>query len=253
MRACGAISKSWLARTCGRRRGPCWDTSRGWGSLPKNGGHAHATSSGRANAAGPSEGFESGHGTGPDLGPELVPDGSRLTWQREDLAVVLVNPQIPQNSGNVSRSCAATKVALHLVSPAFQLDDAKLKRAGLDYWDWVCLKPHPSVEAFLDWFASLEGEKQLFAFSKFGETHYATDGLYKSKTPDGKPVRNFLMFGAETTGLPDSAHDAASHIVRIPMNNHDHVRSINLATSVGVGLWEALRQLDGPVFGDDEI
>ena len=87
--------------------------------------------------------------------PVLVEDGSRFTWQREDLAVVLIEPKIPQNSGNVSRTCAATKVPLHLVAPAFQLDDKKLKRAGLDYWDWVCLKPHASVEAFLEFYHNL--------------------------------------------------------------------------------------------------
>ena len=87
--------------------------------------------------------------------PVLAEDGSRFLWQREDLTVVLIEPKIPQNSGNVSRTCAATKVPLHLVSPAFELDDKKLKRAGLDYWDWVCLKPHSSVEAFLEFYRNL--------------------------------------------------------------------------------------------------
>ena len=164
-----------------------------------------------------------------------------------------MEPKIPQNSGNVSRSCAATKVPLHLVAPAFELDDKKLKRAGLDYWDWVCLKPHASVEEFLEFYAALEGPKRLIAFSKFGKAHHAADGLYRSKMDDGRTVRNFLMFGAEDTGLPESAHEAATDIVRIPMNNYEHVRSINLATSVGVGIWEALRQLDGPVFDEEEV
>ena len=87
--------------------------------------------------------------------PVLAEDGSRFTWQREDLTVVLIEPKIPQNSGNVSRTCAASKVALHIVAPAFELDDKKLKRAGLDYWDWVCLKPHSSVEAFLEFYTKL--------------------------------------------------------------------------------------------------
>ena len=168
---------------------------------------------------------------GGPAGPTLTDDGSRFTWQRwvsistdacsrsrppsdalavalalaltratrslarPDLAVVLVEPKIPQNSGNVSRSCAATKVALHLVAPAFELDDKKLKRAGLDYWDWVCLKPHASVEDFLEFYAGIEGEKRLIAFSKFGSTHHASEGLYRSRTADGSPVRNFLLFG----------------------------------------------------------
>jgi tRNA (cytidine/uridine-2'-O-)-methyltransferase len=201
-------------------------------------------------------------GSGDNTPPVLVEDGSRFTWQREDLSVVLVEPKIPQNSGNVSRSCAATRTPLHLVAPAFALDDTKLKRAGLDYWDWVCLKPHGSVESFLEWYAQLPGEKRLIAFSKLGKTHHATEGLYRRES-EGRPVRNFLMFGAEDTvrgrrdrlmslartltrglvcapywqGLPDIAHAAATDIVRIPMAV-DHVRSLNLATSVGVGVFE---------------
>lgn len=137
-------------------------------------------------------------GSGDKTPPVLVEDGSRFTWQREDLSVVLVEPKIPQNSGNVSRSCAATRTPLHLVAPAFALDDTKLKRAGLDYWDWVCLKPHASVESFLKWYGQLPGEKRLIAFSKLGKTHHATEGLYRRESK-GRPVRNFLMFGAEDT------------------------------------------------------
>lgn len=177
-------------------------------------------------------------------GQTLVEDGSRLAWQRPDLAVVLVHPQIPQNCGNIARTCAATKVALHLVGPlGFELNDTKLKRAGLDYWSWVAVKVHPDIESFLEFYSGLHGEKSLVAFSKFGDKHYAAEGLYKEQLMDGK--RYFLMFGAETTGLPDIAHEAATDIVKIPMHNFEHVRSLNLATSVGIGLFEALRQRDG--------
>lgn len=187
-------------------------------------------------------------GTGSDTkasGQTLVADGSRLAWQRPDLAVVLVNPQIPQNCGNIARTCAATKVALHLVGPlGFELNDTKLKRAGLDYWDWVAVKVHTDIESFLRFYSGLQGEKSLVAFSKFGDKHYAAEGLYNQ----ANGTRCFLMFGAETTGLPDIAHDAATDVVKIPMHNFEHVRSLNLATSVGIGLFEALRQKDGADF-----
>ena len=79
-------------------------------------------------------------------GQTLVEDGSRLAWQRPDLAVVLVHPQIPKTCGNIARTCAATKVALRLVGPlGFELNDTKLKRAGLDYWSWVAVKVHPDI------------------------------------------------------------------------------------------------------------
>jgi len=181
------------------------------------------------------------------LGKTMVEDGSRLEWQRPDIAVVLVHPQIPQNCGNIARTCAASKVALHLVGPmGFELDDTKLKRAGLDYWDWVAVKVHENVDSFLEFFNTLDGEKRLFAYSKFGASHYAQEGLYLEKS------RNFLMFGAETSGLPDNAHSAATDVVKIPMSNFDHVRSLNLATSVGIGLFECIRQIDGAVLPEQE-
>lgn len=121
----------------------------------------------------------------------------------------------------------------------FALDDRKLKRAGLDYWDWVAVKVHDDIDAFLSFYRGLEGQKRLFAYSKFGEVHYAREGLYE------RGARTFLMFGAETTGLPEEAHESSTDVVQIPMGNYEHVRSLNLATSVGIGLFESLRQLDG--------
>ena len=79
--------------------------------------------------------------------------GSRREWQRADLHVVLVNPQIPQNAGNIARTCAATSIALHLVGPmGFEIDNTRLKRAGLDYWDWVACAVHPSWDEFYSFF-----------------------------------------------------------------------------------------------------
>ena len=192
--------------------------------------------------------------------------GSRREWQRADLHVVLVHPQarsgggrggagggqlvahrsttpppqIPQNAGNVSRTCAATEVALHLVAPlGFELDDRKLKRAGLDYWSWVAVCVHPSWDAFRDFYEAQPGPKRMVAYSKFGERHHASDGLFQRGG-----TAHWLLFGAESTGLPPEAHAAADEVVKIPMSER-HVRSINLAVSVGVGVYEAMRQLDG--------
>jgi len=122
--------------------------------------------------------------------------GSRREWQRADLHIVLVHPQIPQNAGNISRTCAAASIALHLVGPmGFELDNAKLKRAGLDYWDWVACKVHPSWDEFYSFFNGLDDpNKRLVGFSKLGTVHHATEGMY--------PPGTWLMFGAETTGLP---------------------------------------------------
>ncbi|KAL3148016.1 hypothetical protein ABBQ38_014308 [Trebouxia sp. C0009 RCD-2024] len=159
---------------------------------------------------------------------------------RKDINLVLVNPQIPQNAGSVARTCAATSVALHLVKPlGFDIDSRKLKRAGLDYWPYVVVKVHDSWEAFYDYFNNQPDPKRLFGYSKFGQAYYATPGLYQAG--------DWLMFGAETTGLPKEAHAAAGEtggaMVKIPMLE-THVRSLNLAVSVGVGLYEAIRQLD---------
>ena len=161
--------------------------------------------------------------------------------QRRDLAVVLVNPQIPGNTGTIARTCAATRVPLHLVGPlGFELSDARLKRAGLDYWHSVCVRVHEDWDAFARyWRDDLGAPGRLVAFSKFGARPHAEPGAYRAG--------DWLLFGAETTGLPDEAHDACAAsggVRRIPIDE-THVRSLNLAVSVGVGAYEALRQIDG--------
>ncbi|KAA6425946.1 MAG: tRNA (cytidine(34)-2 -O)-methyltransferase-like [Trebouxia sp. A1-2] len=166
--------------------------------------------------------------------------GQKQGQQRQDLHLVLVNPQIPQNAGSVARTCAATSVALHLVKPlGFDIDSRKLKRAGLDYWPFVVVKIHDSWQDFYSYFNEQSDPKRLLGFSKRGTKHYATPGTYQAG--------DWLMFGAETTGLPTEAHTAAvdtqGAVVKIPMIE-THVRSLNLAVSVGVGLYEAIRQLD---------
>ncbi|WIA34338.1 hypothetical protein OEZ86_012677 [Tetradesmus obliquus] len=160
---------------------------------------------------------------------------------RPDVHVVLVEPQIPQNTGNIARTCAATNVALHLVGPmAFELDDKKLKRAGLDYWQHVCVKLHDSWQDFFAFFQALPAPKQLIGYSVYGDTYYA--GPEFKYTPG-----DWLLFGAETTGLPMQAHRdiliSGGVLVKIPIVD-TYVRSINQSVCVGVGVFEALRQLD---------
>lgn len=148
------------------------------------------------------------------------------------LHVVLVEPEIPQNTGNVARTCAAVGATLHLVHPlGFQTDERAVRRAGLDYWHLVTVVEHPSVEAFL---AAHDGE--LILFSRRGTR--AHTGI--SYTPEC-----YLVFGSETTGLSESILTRyAGRVVRIPMR--DGVRCLNLSNAVAVGVYEALRQLQFP-------
>ncbi|KAK9843068.1 hypothetical protein WJX74_006512 [Apatococcus lobatus] len=163
--------------------------------------------------------------------------------RQQDLHVVLVHPQIPQNAGSIARTCAATGVPLHLVKPlGFEISSRLLKRAGLDYWPYVCVAIHESWQDFVRHVESQPGKQKLIGFSKRGSIHHATPGLYQSSS--------WLLYGAETDGLPPEAFemcDQPSHaMARIPILE-TYVRSLNLAVSTGIGVYEALRQLDGPV------
>jgi len=148
------------------------------------------------------------------------------------LRVVLVHPQIPPNTGNIARTCAATNTELHLVAPlGFEISDRYLKRAGLDYWPHVNLHYHASIEAFQAMQQSQEG--RCIGFSTSGRCSY--------KRFDFQPC-DWLLFGSETTGLPAHVLHACAETVYIPMAS-DHVRSLNLSVSAAVGLFEAQRQL----------
>ena len=146
------------------------------------------------------------------------------------LNIVLVEPQIPQNTGNVARTCAVTGARLHLVGPmGFTIDDKKLKRAGLDYWSQLDITYYQDLSEF--WAAN---RGPYFFFTSKG-THRHTDVSY----PDGA----YLVFGREDAGLPEellAAHPA--QCVRIPMRRGE--RCLNLSNSVAVGVYEALRQWD---------
>ena len=150
------------------------------------------------------------------------------------LNIVLVEPEIPQNAGNIVRTCAVTGAKLHMVRPlGFEISDKYLKRAGLDYWHFVDISYYDSIEEVMDKFYN--GNNFYFFSTKAKKIH--SDAIYK----DG----DFLVFGKETKGLPEpllAKH--YSECVRLPMMNE--CRSLNLSNSVCVGVYEALRQLGYP-------
>ncbi|MDD4773145.1 MAG: tRNA (cytidine(34)-2'-O)-methyltransferase [Eubacteriales bacterium] len=148
-----------------------------------------------------------------------------------DINVVLVEPEIPQNTGNIARTCAATGSALHLVRPlGYEITDAKLRRAGLDYWYDLNLTIHDSLTAFLEY---ARGE-ELILFTTKARQRY-TDVTY--------PERVFLLFGKETAGLPASLLSGhAQGCVRLPMLAG--MRSLNLSNTVAVAVYEALRRYE---------
>jgi len=150
------------------------------------------------------------------------------------LHVALVEPEIPPNTGNVARLCAATGCALHLVEPlGFRIDDRELKRAGLDYWDQVKLVVHPSLDAFLSETASL----QRWFFSTRAQRVYSQAAF---------AAGDVLIFGKETRGLPrDLLARYPERALRIPMRP-DGVRSINLSTAAGIATYAALEKLGFP-------
>ena len=150
------------------------------------------------------------------------------------LNIVLVEPEIPQNTGNIARTCAATGSRLHLVEPmGFRVDDKKLKRAGLDYWHLLDITYYRDLA---DFFAKNAGP--FFYFTTKG-THIHSDMTY----PDG----SYLVFGKETAGLPEELlHEHPESCVRLPMLNNDAARSLNLSNTVAVGVYEVLRQWGYP-------
>lgn len=150
------------------------------------------------------------------------------------LHIALFEPLIPQNTGNIGRLTTANRARLHLIEPlGFSLDEKRVKRAGLDYWPHADIALHPSFEAFR---GSLDGGR-IFAFAKRAERRY-NDVRYQPG--------DALLFGKETTGLPKTIlEDRAIMPVRLPMRS-PIVRSLNLANSVAIGLYEALRQLGFP-------
>ena len=150
------------------------------------------------------------------------------------LHLVLVEPRIPQNTGSIARTCAVTGATLHLVHPlGFKIEDSKLKRAGLDYWDKLEIVHHENIEAFFAAYPQAENAvNPFFYFTAKTGTLY-TDVQYPDET--------FLLFGREDTGLDDAL--LATHpkrCVRIPMR--ETLRCLNLSNSVSIAAYEVLRQ-----------
>jgi tRNA (cytidine/uridine-2'-O-)-methyltransferase len=154
-----------------------------------------------------------------------------LTWPVPPLNIALVEPEIPPNTGNIARLCAATGSRLHLVEPlGFQLTNAHVRRAGLDYWDSVDLTRHASLDAF----KSDQNRNRCFYFSTRAIRSY-TEVTYQPG--------DTLIFGSESKGLPDALLDEnKTQTLGIPILTA-HVRSLNLANAVAIVLYEALRQI----------
>lgn len=150
------------------------------------------------------------------------------------LNLVLVEPEIPQNTGNVARTCALTGARLHLVKPlGFRIDDRRLKRAGLDYWHLLDITLYESLSDFFE-----RNSGNFYYFSTKGRQTYS-DVSY--------PGNCYLLFGKETAGLPEPLLKAnPERCVRIPMRNHPDARSLNLSNSVAIGAYEVLRQWNYP-------
>ena len=145
--------------------------------------------------------------------------------------VVLLEPEIPQNTGNIARTCAATGSSLHLIEPlGFKIDDRSLRRAGLDYWDKLDVHVYENIE---DFYKKNPGA-DIYYFSKKAH-HVYTDVAY--------PKEVYLMFGKETKGIPeDELRRHEEKTVRMPMR--EGLRSLNLSNAVAIAVYEVLRQHD---------
>ena len=146
--------------------------------------------------------------------------------------IVMVEPEIPQNTGNIARTCAATGARLHIVKPmGFNIDDKKLKRAGLDYWHYLDITYYENLEDFLS-----KNEGAFFYFTTKGR---------KAHSDVSYPDNCYLLFGKETKGLPEELLiKNPERCVRIPMQGE--IRSLNLSNSVAIAVYEVLRQWDYP-------
>jgi tRNA (cytidine/uridine-2'-O-)-methyltransferase len=149
-----------------------------------------------------------------------------------NLNIVLYQPEIPQNTGNIARTCVLTKSKLHLIKPlGFSLDEKHLKRAGLDYWTELDLEVHESYEAFMDKY----GEERMFLSSTHA-TKFHDEVEYKEG--------DFIMFGRESSGVPERVHNVLEGI-KVPMINTS-TRSLNVSNTVAIVAYEALRQIGFP-------
>jgi tRNA (cytidine/uridine-2'-O-)-methyltransferase len=147
--------------------------------------------------------------------------------------LVLFQPEIPPNTGNIARTCAVIGARLHLIKPlGFSIDDKSLKRAGLDYWDSMEVVVHENIEEFFEYSKG----RDLF-FSSTKATKLYTDVTYTDDC--------YIIFGRETSGLPKDVYvDYKDQLIKIPMRNVEKVRSLNLSNSAAIVAYEAMRQLN---------
>ncbi|QHW36784.1 tRNA (uridine(34)/cytosine(34)/5-carboxymethylaminomethyluridine(34)-2'-O)-methyltransferase TrmL [Staphylococcus ursi] len=149
--------------------------------------------------------------------------------------VVLYQPEIPANTGNIARTCAATDTHLHLIRPlGFSTDDKMLRRAGLDYWKYVSITYYDNIESFFE-----QTEGQYFLLTKFGSKSHTSQDF------SNVDENYYFIFGKETTGLPDWVKDKYDNTaLRIPMN--ENVRALNLSNTAAILVYEVLRQQNYP-------
>ena len=160
-----------------------------------------------------------------------IPKKEHIIIEDPFLNIVLYQPEIPANTGNIARLCGAAMVKLHLIHPlGFRVDDKHLRRAGLDYWHEVDVTHHASFDAFLESEGNIAGH--LHCFSKFAEKVYTKAEVVKG---------SYLLFGQESLGLPDTIRKKYP-CFRIPI--FGQVRSLNLSTSVGIVTYHYLHKLD---------
>lgn len=149
-----------------------------------------------------------------------------------NLNIVLYQPEIPQNTGNIARTCVLTNSTLHLIKPMkFKIDDKQVKRAGLDYWSELKLEIHESYEDFMKKY----GDKKIYLATTHGGEHYDEVSFKEG---------DFIMFGRESSGVPEEVHNAHEGI-RVPMIKTS-TRSLNLSNTVAIIAYEALRQIGFP-------
>ena len=174
-----------------------------------------------------------------------------FVWPDPPFNLVLVEPEIPQNTGNIARLCAATGTVLNLIEPlGFRLTDREVKRAGLDYWDSVDVRRFPNLGKFDEYFSDIRTRAQrerprecAAATERSGKIYFSTSGAHSYTEAEYRPG-DCLIFGSESRGLPLELLEAhPDDVYNIPMRL-DHVRSLNLANAVSIVLYEALRQIN---------
>ncbi|MBE6631757.1 MAG: tRNA (cytidine(34)-2'-O)-methyltransferase [Ruminococcaceae bacterium] len=157
-----------------------------------------------------------------------------------NINIVLLEPEIPQNTGNIARTCAATGASLHLIRPlGFEIDNAKLKRAGLDYWHQLDITYYDGLDDF-------------YCKNPNADIYYFSTKAPRAYTEIRYPDKVFLMFGKETKGLPENLlRENKDRCVRIPMR--DSLRSLNLSNSAAIAVYEVLRQHDFDGLREDGV